>query len=199
MVKDEIMQRRARHASRVHQLGRFGFLFADLFVVLAMIFLAAATREPPPVRAQSAPAGVTPIVTIDPAPGTQVCGLDPNPGDDFDQIVTIPNSDLEGLLQGAGTAAGDAARQDFARYARNNFLAGYGGKTAGFVEVLGGTSATGEALSQGIMDAFQLLGQSGFLFSSTPTRKTRYFHKAFEAPLPSNQAEIYVIFYLPCA
>jgi hypothetical protein len=149
---------RSNSSSHVNAtLGRFGFLFADLFAVLAMLFLLANTvghvTKPPPV---------TPTPTFTPTAQAQICGLQRTAGFDnnsnpFPVSLSLANDDPAAI-----NSFQQEVQSAFTSYYRKHI-------TAGFVLIWGVAAdvGTGDNLAAGAKIALQNLGQQGFVFTHT--------------------------------
>lgn len=143
--------------------GRFGFLVADLFTALAVLFLVANTighvQLPPPKAVVTSPASPTSPPTATPT----ICGLDPHPA----SIPSLAVIDPVGLRQ-----LSSSAESSFVGQIRSALQA-YRGKVAGLAEVWGGSyqgSADvkdGESLANGAIAGLRTLSNSHFIFSNS--------------------------------
>lgn len=170
-----------------HQWGRFGFLIADFFTLLAMLFLVANTvghvTFPPP------PPTIT--VTVNPPPRPtatpMICGLSPTPLPDV--TLTITNDRL--LRGGDLTTERQVAAQIKAR------LAPYASKRVGLAIVWGGSynggidASDGTALANGAIASLKLLAGDGFMFT---TGRTAY-KPLWNGLLRSNQVTLTLYVY----
>src|SRR5579859_8072250 len=86
-----------------HHWGRYGFLFADLFTALAVLFLVANTvgHVPPP------PSSLPTPVVVKPSPTPRICGLEPTPAN----LPLLTVGDEAGLRVGSPTAEAAFALQ----------------------------------------------------------------------------------------
>jgi hypothetical protein len=138
------------------QWGRFGFLVADLFTALALLFLVANTvgHVPPPVHSPPTP-------TWTPS----ICGLETKPVANV--VLTFDGAD--GLRQ-----FDPAAEQGFSQLVQAR-LSAYAGRTAGLVEVFGGSYngnldvGDGLSLARGAIDSLSLLAHQQFIFTTDQT------------------------------
>ncbi|HEU0028170.1 MAG TPA: hypothetical protein VFQ25_13735 [Ktedonobacterales bacterium] len=143
-----------------------GWLFADLLLVLTLVFLVSAAPwqqvNPPP-------------------PPPLICGVEQHY-----QKVFVSTSDPSGLI--SHTSRGVRTFQNGLR----NKLGPAKGKVAGLVEVFGGGSVThGVALATGAIGAMKQMRTSGYIFTS----KTAYFRPLWNGQLSDNTVEVDV-FYL---
>lgn len=162
--------------------GRFGFLVADLFTALAVLFLVANTigHIPPP------PPPPPPIVVV-PTNTPTICGLDPHHVATY--LLTVSNA--------PGLRSGDtAAESAFAAQVRGK-LTSYTSKTAGLAEVWGGSLngsrdvTDGENLANGAIAGLRLLAGQHFIFSTQRT----IFQPFWDGTIGSNQVKLLIFFY----
>lgn len=164
---------------------RFGFLIADLFTALAMLFLVANTQAHVVAVVPTPTPTSTPSPTATPA--AQLCGLEQQPG--FQTILTVQND-------GALRALDHSAEADFANQVQTA-MASEAQRSAGLVEVYGGSYAgsqdvgDGTALADGAIAALRSLSAQHIIFS---TDKTLY-QPFWSGKLASNQVQLIVFFY----
>lgn len=154
------MQRQRRGRSNGHTLfGMTGWLFADLFVALAMAFLVANTvgQLLPPIVKHTPP----PTPTVIPTP-TQLPALDLKP------ISLTIQMDYQGIL--SGNAGAIAAAEQQLRAATQLH-----GHRAGLVLTFGGSNGVGTTAALQIAQQFNArvlanLGSQGYVFIETVYR-----------------------------
>lgn len=147
-----------------------GWLFADLFLVLTMLFFTNASAWVPPNQPQP----------------KQICGIDQTVHKPI--VVTVP--DPSGLRQGI-----PSAMKSFDAVVKKT-LAGNASRSAGFVEVHGGNpynnATDGQRFATGAIKALKLLAAQHFIFTS----QTIYFDAQWSGKLPTNQVSIYILYLL---
>lgn len=173
-----------------HQWGRFGFLIADFFTLLAMLFLVANTvghvTFPPPTPTKP-PVTVTINPTPKPTATPMICGLSPTPLPDV--TITIANDSL--LRAGNLATERQVAAQIKAR------LAPYASKKVGLAIVWGGSFnggldvSDGTALANGAIASLKLLASANFMFT---TGRTAY-KPLWNGNLQSNQVTLTLYVY----
>jgi len=165
-------QKRNRWQQNIFALG--GWLFADLLLVLTLIFLATSAPW------QIAQGG--PTVTVTPTP--VLCGLDSQ----F-QEVTVTVSDPYGLRRQTRSAFAS-----FARDLQRSALSKSKGRVAGLVEVFGGNPNSvgdGTNFAKGAIAAMKTETHSHFIFSP----QTAFFKPLWTGGASFNQLVIYVFYY----
>lgn len=164
--------------------GAAGWLFADLLLALAMLFLVANSvgtyPKPKPTPTPTLYVAPTPTPTAPPL----ICGIDQKP--DFSRVFTTSNP--YGLSAHSGSA-----EQDFA----NQVLAALGSsanRAAGLVQVYGGSFngnfdvQDGLNLANGAIDSLQ---HSRFRYAPSET----LFQPFWGGQLSGNQVEVVVFFF----
>jgi len=166
--------------------GRYGFLVADLFTALAMLFLVANTVGhvlPPTPTPTPIAVALTPTPTATPG----ICGLDPQPL----QLPPFTASDPAGLRAQVADAESAFAVQV------HDALGDYAETTAGLAEVSGGSFfgsadvADGESLAQGAIDGLNLLAGQHFIFTADRT----IYQPFWDGDIGSDQVRLIVFFY----
>lgn len=159
------MLRRESH-SRRSMFALAGWLFADLFLVLTMLFF---------TNAQA-------WVVHKPSP-PQICGMDPK----INPPVTITAPDPFGLRQERPSALGGFANKVKGALQKD------AKRIAGFVEVFGGSPDVndGTRFASGAIRALQLLKSQKYIFTS----QTVFFKPLWSGSLRSNQVMIYIFFF----
>lgn len=184
------MKNRDNDGPAEHHWGRYGFLFADLFTALAILFLVANTVGHvtlPPPRPTPTLAVVVPTTSPTPTPTPLICGLDPQPA----TIPPLTVSDPAGLR--AGSASAESAFADQV----HSVMSAYSGKTAGLAEVSGGSFngsqdvADGESLAMGAIGGLQVLAGQHIVFTTQRT----IFQPFWDGYLASDQVKLLVFFY----
>lgn len=161
-----------RHESRARRtmFSLAGWLFADLFLVLTMLFFTSATPWTPH---NSSP------------PKPQICGMEQKINS---VVITAP--DPNGLRQ-----QGASASRSFNNVVRQK-LRSDGKKMAAFVEVFGGNPygnvADGQTFAKGAINALKLLASQHFIFTS----QTLYFDPQWSGNLSTNQVKVYISYFL---
>lgn len=152
-----------------------GWLFADLLLVLSIVFLVAAQPwRPMPTKASTA-------ATPTPKP-LAICGVAKYP-----QTIYVRSADPSGLL-----AANGVGIRSFQSTLLHSALQKNRTRVAGLVEVFGGgTVDNGTQLATSAIQAMRGLTHSGFVFASG----TAYFRPLWNGRLPSDTLEVDV-FYL---
>lgn len=147
-----------------------GWLFADLFLVLTMLFFTNATPWLSPNT---------------PPPQPHICGIDQKISS---VVIRVPDS--SGLRQQRANAIksfNDVVKQK---------LRSSASKTAGFVEVFGGNpynnAADGVRFAAGAIKALKQLASQHFIFSS----QTLYFDPQWNGNLATNSVKIYISYFL---
>lgn len=147
-----------------------GWLFADLFLVLTMLFF---TSSVPWVIHNPQP------------PQQQICGMERKIN-----LVVISVPDPSGLRQQSASASrsfNDVVKQKLRGDAR---------KIAGFVEVFGGNPynnfSDGQRFAAGAIHALKQLTSQHFIFTS----QTLYFDPQWSGSLPTYQVKIYISYFL---
>lgn len=161
--------------------GAAGWLFADLLLALAMLFLVANSVGTYPKPAPT-PTPL-PTATRAPTPPPAICGLNPH---SITIMLTISN---DGALR-AGDSGAEAA---FASEAKGQ-LAQYAGKVAGFVEVFGGSVGSisdGVNLANGAIGGLDMLARQGYIFSLDKTT----FQALYGGDLQPNQVQLVIFFF----
>lgn len=150
-----------------------GWLFADLLLVLALVFLA--TSSPWIAGARAKP---------QPTPSPVICGMDKVP-----QFVTVAVSDPSGLRVPTQNAI-----KSFAANIRHSNLTRNAKRIAGLVEVFGGSADVGDGVSfaSGAIIALKAMIGQHFIFSS----QTAFFKPLWDGTLRSNQVSIYVFYFV---
>lgn len=168
--------------------GRYGFLVADLFTALAMLFLVANTVghvSLPTPKPTPTPIAVAPTPTPTATPG--ICGLDPHPL----QLPPFTVGDPAGLRAQAADAEHAFATQV------HDALGDYAAKTAGLAEVSGGSFfgsadvTDGESLAQGAIDGLNLLAGQHYIFTADRT----IYQPFWDGDIGSDQIRLIVFFY----
>lgn len=162
------MFRRGLHQQR-SMFTLAGWLFADLFLVLTMLFFTSAT----------------PWVSASTPPQPQICGIDQKISP---VLITVP--DPSGLRQQRSSAI-----KSFNNVVKQK-LRSSASKTAGFVEVFGGNPynnpADGVKFAAGAIKALKQLATQHFIF----TAQTLYFDPQWSGNLLTNQVKVYISFFL---
>lgn len=163
--------------------GAAGWLFADLLLALAMIFLVANS-----VGQVTIPKPTPAVVTSPtPTPTPSICGIEQNPG----ASLTLTVSNDAGLRANDGGA--EMAFADQVRGAMQKFS----GRTAGLVQVYGGSYngsldvQDGMTLANGAINGLKHLGSSRFIFSSQAT----LFQPFWSGTINSNQVQLVTFFF----
>lgn len=147
-----------------------GWLFADLFLVLTMLFFTSTT---PWVSRNTQP------------PQPQICGIDQKISS---VLITVP--DPSGLRQQHASAI-----QSFNNVVKQK-LRSSANKMAGFVEVFGGNPynnpADGVKFAAGAIKALRQLASRHFIFTS----QTLYFDPQWNGNLSANQVKVYISYFL---
>ena len=148
-------------------LARYGFLFADLFAVLAMIFLLANTVGSFPKPKVVPTPTPTPIPTATAIPSPVICGLDNSAAYDNNN----PNQAFQVQDALSLTPPDSGAVAAFEQEVQSA-LQTYKARGAGFVLVWGGGPAVGHGtdLANGAIVAMKQLGKQGFIFTKTSYR-----------------------------
>lgn len=145
-------------------LARYGFLFADLFAVLAMIFLLANTVGSFPKPKVVPTPTPTPIPTATATPAPVICGLDNTAA--YDNNNTNQAFQVQFALANNDSGAIAAFKQEV-----QSALQPYKTRGAGFVLVWGGgTVGQGTSLADGAIVGLKQLGAQGFIFTKTSYR-----------------------------
>lgn len=183
-----MMQRRDTDGPADHHWGKFGFLVADLFTALAILFLVANTVGHVPPAPTPTPTSEPPTPTVvQPTPTPIICGLDPHAADPV--ILTV--SDPDGLR-----AENPDAERTFAAQV-HDALAKYASKTAGLAEVYGGSYngpqdvGDGVNLARGAISSLLQLANQQFIFTGQRT----LYQPFWDGTLASNQVKMLVFFY----
>jgi hypothetical protein len=166
---------------QTNQWAVFGFLFADLFAVLAMLFLIAGTA--------GSAFHVAPAAGTQPAATASPCGLDQTP----DRSVLLAVADPQGVR-----AANSEATHALAAQIRAAFISDSDRqRAAGLVEVYGGSyqgasdASNGITLANGAIRAMKLLNDAPSLFTTH-----QILYQAFwDGDLAGNQVKLIVFFY----
>lgn len=165
--------RRGRSSSEEGQWIRFGFLFADLFTALAMVFLLANTS------AQGTSSNTQ-----------QQCGIQRQPV----APITFTVSDADTLRK-----KNKGAEQAFSVQVRSG-TATYAGRVVGLAEVFGGSYrgvadvADGMTLAKGAIDALSSpagASDTGAMFSPSDT----VFQSYWDGDLNGQQVKVILFFY----
>ena len=166
-----------------NQWVRYGFLFADLFTALAMLFLLTGTAG----VAIATQTDATPVATTTVLPTAEACGLEQTP--------VVPA--VLAIADPAGLRAGSATAQTALATQVRQLLSTYANRSVGLVEVnagsLNGTLdiANGIQLANGAIGALKLLAQDNFLFSTTKT----LFQPYWNGDLLGNQVKLVMFLY----
>lgn len=161
--------------------GAAGWLFADLLLALAMLFLVANSvgSYPPPAPTPTP----RPTPTITPTSPPVICGLNPH-------SITVP---LTVGNDGALRVSDPGAEGAFASQAKGA-LAQYSGKVAGFVEVFGGSTGSisdGVNLANGAIGGLEILARQGYIFRTGKTT----FQALYGGNLSPNQVQLVIFFF----
>ena len=163
--------------------GAAGWLFADLLLALAIIFLVANSVGQVTIPKPTPTTYVAPT----PTPTPSICGIEQNPG----ASLTLAVGNDGGLRNNDGGAEAAFAAQV------HSAMAKYAGRTAGLVQVYGGSYngnldvQDGVALANGAINGLKRLGGTGFIFSSQET----LFQPFWSGTINSNQVQLYVFFF----
>ena len=166
-----MLRSRRRAQQNIFALG--GWLFADLLLVLTLIFLA---LSGPWQTAQGK-------ATLTPTPKPVLCGLD-----SAYQEVLVTVSDPIGLRNQTHSAftsfAGDLQRSDLRKNKH---------RIAGLVEVFGGSSNVDDGVNfaTGAIAAMKTEVYNRFIF----TTQTDFFKPLWSGAIGSNQLDIFVFYY----
>lgn len=181
--------RRGGNGPADHQWGRFGFLIADFFTLLAMLFLVANTvgHVPIPKPTPSTVSGGT----VGPTPTPVICGLNPTPQPNV--YVTINNdAALRNLDPGAERQAADAIKSQVSAKFGGSFTG-----TVGLAQVWGGSYngnqdvGDGTNLAKGAIGSLKLLADSDYLFTHDKT----IYQPLWLGNLQSNQIMLTLFLY----
>ena len=151
-----------------------GWLFADLLLALALLFMASATPW-----VATANAKVTPT----PVPKT-ICGIEKAP-----QEVILTASDPYGVRQqtsaGLTSFIGDVKS--------NAALRANANRIAGLIEVFGGSTDPGDGttFAAGAIRALQLMQSNHFIV----TDQTAFFKPLWSGAIGSNQIDMFVFYF----
>lgn len=163
------MRTRNRTRSQRSIFALAGWLFADLLLVLSMLFLANS----------AAWAKVNP-----PPPPPQICGMEQTAA-----TLTLVAPNPFGLR-----AQTSSALNSFATVVKRSSLSKNSGRIAAFVEVFGGSTISpsdGSNFASGAIRALKLLANQHFIFTS----QTAYFKPLWDGTLRDSQVTIYVFFF----
>ena len=172
-------------ASFTYHWTRFGFLFADMFTAIAMLFLiantAGFTNVPLP----------TPIVA---SATMSTCSIDHRP--DVDVILAVPSDRVFRQVVSWKTPQAIQLATSFDAEVRSA-LASHATRTAGLAQIYGGSFngaadvADGLALSNSVIGAVAPLSDDQFVFSTQRT----LFQAFWDGDLQSNQVRLVIFFY----
>jgi hypothetical protein len=182
-LKEEQAIRRNGSDAHESQWARFGFLFADLFTALAMLFLIANTA--------GQAIGPKPSATPTPA-ATPACALAQTPAPSI--VVSLSRAEATGLR--ATPPDPSAVAQFQAQVAKA--LAIYSNRTIGLAQVYGGSyNGTGDVdkgvgLAKGAIIVLKLLGASDTSFLPNKT----LFQPFWNGDLTGDQVMLTFFFYL---
>jgi hypothetical protein len=169
-----IMMRRRRRA----EWGTFqlaGWLFTDLLLAMMMVFLVSAKDGIPNNKVNAGSA----------TPSPEVCGIDPNY---LSAVVTVTDP------FGVRNHSTSAMTSFFRNVVANKTLSSDSRKSAGVVEVFGGSSNVkdGVSFAAGAIASLRAHANGQFIFSS----RTGFFKPLWDGTLPYNQVRIYVFYYI---
>lgn len=168
-----MMRRRRRAEWGTFQLA--GWLFTDLLLAMMMVFLVSAKDGVPNV---SPKAGVV-------TPTSEVCGIDPNY---LSAVVTVTDP------FGVRNHSASAMTSFFRDVMTNKTLSSDPRRSAGVVEVFGGSSNVGDGISfaTGAIVSLRAHSNGQFIFSS----RTGFFKPLWDGTIQYNQVRIYVFYYI---
>jgi hypothetical protein len=161
-----------------------GWLFADLFLALAIIFLSANTAgiklQPVPTAIPTPAATPSPIVNPTPVPLPRL-ELDKH-------RITLTDIDTSGLLNGSQDAINNLKQQMRSQIFLND-------RTVGLVIVYGGAPDDSQILiaqdiANKVMDVLSSLGREGFAFT-----RTSYYDPLYILPGSANTVVIDVYLF----
>jgi hypothetical protein len=163
-----MLRRESRQQRSMFSLA--GWLFADLFLVLTMLFFTSAT----------------PWVTRNPPSNPQICGMEQKISS-----YSIKAPDPNGLRQQHNTSAINSFNAVVKKTLGSDTK-----KVAGFVEVFGGNPygnvPDGQNFAAGAIKALKVLGSEHFIFTS----QTLYFDPQWAGYLPFNEVKIFISYFL---
>lgn len=168
-----------------------GWLFADLLLALAMLFLVANTMSPHKVVLKPTPTirlDPTPLVTPSPSPTSNVLILEPSK-----VSIRISGLNTTGLLASDPGAINDLERKITGWMNQH----GYQNRRAGIVIVYGGSSSLrsndvdrATSIAGEVYKVLNMLGQRGFVFCHTV-----HFDALFTTGIQDGTIEIDTYFF----
>lgn len=167
------MLSRNREQGRQNIFALAGWLFADLLLVLTLIFLLSSATWIPPTQA------------LTPTAPPVVCGLDQL----HPQDVIVSASDPIGLRNQS-----ESAMSVFANDLQRAGVNLHSGREAGFIEVFGGSGdpSDGARFAQGAIKAMQQLAGR----KTIVTGRTTFFRPLWNGALPGYRLEIDVLYFI---